>query len=169
MAHTPLCWGRPSTSTGSPTQQTNSCTESCLLSDKKFASRRPKMTGHCNCHRHPELSTKMLVLWDLSHRHRGRGRPRTNYEDTLKRDTSATSAKELATLMENCVRDVWWKHVKSRLRPPLVKYLLKNCSQNWFTFLPHQSRCTILCIIRQPISMDAFWLTSFFNDNIILF
>merc|ERR1711942_633868 len=66
------------------------------LSDK-IASRRLQLAGHC-C-RHPELSTQRLVLWEPKHGQRGRGRPRTNFVDTLKRDTGATSIGELATLM----------------------------------------------------------------------
>ena len=64
----------------------------------KIAARRLQLAGHC--FRHPELSAQKLILWEPSHGQRGRGRPRTNYVDTLKRDTGATDAKELASLME---------------------------------------------------------------------
>ena len=77
----------------------------------KIAARRLQLAGHC--FRHPELSAQKLILWEPSHGQRGRGRPRTNYVDTLKRDTGATDAKELASLMEE--RTVWRKHVGSRL------------------------------------------------------
>ena len=77
----------------------------------KIASRRLQLAGHC--YRHPELSAQKLILWEPSHGQRGRGRPRTNYVDTLKRDTGAANVKELASLMEE--RTVWRKHVGSRL------------------------------------------------------
>ena len=80
----------------------------------KIAARRLRLAGHC--HRHPELSTSKLVLWEPTHGHRGRGRPRTTYIDTLRRDTGAANSDELAVLMGN--RDVWRIHVASRLRTP---------------------------------------------------
>ena len=63
----------------------------------KIASRRLQLAGHC--YRHPELSTQKLVLWEPTHGHRGRGRPNTTYIDTLKRDTGAFEASEIAVLM----------------------------------------------------------------------
>ena len=78
----------------------------------KIASRRLQLAGHC--HRRTELSTQKLVLWQPTHGHKGRGRPRTDYVETLKRDTGATSASKLATLMSS--REVWRSHVRSRLR-----------------------------------------------------
>ena len=84
-----------------------------LVSDK-VASRRLELAGHC--YRHPELSTQKVILWEPKHGSRGRGRPRHNFIDTLKRDTGAASAHELATLMAD--RDVWRSHVKSRSGPP---------------------------------------------------
>ena len=63
----------------------------------KIASRRLQLAGHC--YRHPELSTQKLVLWEPTHGHRGRGRPNTTYIDTLKRDTGAFEASEIAALM----------------------------------------------------------------------
>ena len=80
----------------------------------KIASRRLQLAGHC--YRHPELSTQKLILWEPSHGRKGRGRPKCSFVDTLKRDTGAASAAELATLMAD--RDVWRQHVRSRLRPP---------------------------------------------------
>ena len=80
----------------------------------KIAARRLRLAGHC--HRHPELSTQKLVLWEPTHGRRGRGRPQTTYVDTLKRDTGASSTSELATMMED--RAVWRTHVKSRRHPP---------------------------------------------------
>ena len=78
----------------------------------KIAARRLRLAGHC--YRHPELSAKKLVLWEPTHGHRGRGRPRTTYVNTLCRDTGAVNSAELATLMEN--RDDWRARVASRLR-----------------------------------------------------
>ena len=80
----------------------------------KIASRRLQLAGHC--HRHPELSTQRLLLREPQHGHRGRGRPRTSFIDTLKRDTGAADVGELTSLMSD--RDVWSHHVRSRLRPP---------------------------------------------------
>ena len=50
-----------------------------------------------------------------SHRYRGRGRTKTTFVDTLKRDTGTASVGELATLMGD--RDEWRTHVRARLRP----------------------------------------------------
>ena len=47
----------------------------------KIASCKLQLAGHC--YRHPELRTQKLVLWEPTHRHRGRGRPKTTYIDTL--------------------------------------------------------------------------------------
>lgn len=80
----------------------------------KIAARRLRLAGHC--HRHPELCTQKLVLWEPTHGTKSRGGQRTTYVDTLKRDTGATSTQELATLMED--RAVWWTHVESRRHPP---------------------------------------------------
>ena len=83
------------------------------LSDK-VASRRMRLAGHC--HRHPELSTQKLILWEPTHGHRDVGRPRSSFIDTLKRDTGAASVGELGNLMSD--RVVWRTHVTARLRPP---------------------------------------------------
>ena len=69
-----------------------------VLTDK-IAARRLRLAGHC--FRHPELSTQKVVLWEPTHGQRGRGRPRTTFVDTLKRDTGTTSASELAVLMSD--------------------------------------------------------------------
>ncbi|KXJ06531.1 hypothetical protein AC249_AIPGENE24955 [Exaiptasia diaphana] len=82
--------------------------------DVKIAERRLRLAGHC--YRHPELSTQKLILWEPTHGTRSRGRPQSNYVDTLKRDTGAISSHELATLMED--RVVWSAIVKSRSHPP---------------------------------------------------
>ena len=78
----------------------------------KIASRRLQLAGHC--YRHPELSTQKLVLWEPTHGHRGRGRPNTTYIDTLKRDTGAFEASEIAALMAD--RRLWKDLVVARLR-----------------------------------------------------
>ena len=78
----------------------------------KIASRRLQLAGHC--YRHPELSTQKLVLWELTHGHRGRGRPNTTYIDTLKRDTGAFEASEIAALMAD--KRLWKDLVVARLR-----------------------------------------------------
>ncbi|KXJ08539.1 hypothetical protein AC249_AIPGENE10771 [Exaiptasia diaphana] len=58
--------------------------------DVKIAERRLRLAGHC--YRHPELSTQKLILWEPTHGTRSRGRPQSNYVDTLKRDTGAISS-----------------------------------------------------------------------------
>ena len=73
---------------------------------------RLQLAGHC--YRHPELSTQKLVLWEPTHGHRGRGRPNTTYIDTLKRDTGAFEASEIAALMAD--RRLWKDLVVARLR-----------------------------------------------------
>ena len=80
----------------------------------KIASRRLQLAGHC--FRHPELSAQKLVLWEPTHGHRNRGRPKTTFVDTLKRDTGTTVTSEIGTMMAD--RDCWRNHVRSRLRPP---------------------------------------------------
>ena len=79
----------------------------------KVASRRLGLAGHC--YRHPELSAQPLILWEPKHGHRGRGRPRASYIDTLKRDTGADNSVELASMMAE--RKVWRGRVVGRLRP----------------------------------------------------
>ena len=69
----------------------------------KIAARRIQLAGHC--FRHPELSAQPLILWEPSQGHRGRGRPRATYIDTLKRDTGVRETAELATLMAD--RKLW--------------------------------------------------------------
>ena len=80
----------------------------------KIASRRLHLAGHC--FGHPELSARPLVLWEPSHGHRGRGRPRATLIDTLKRGTGADDVAELASLMAE--RKIWRGNMVDRLRPP---------------------------------------------------
>lgn len=82
--------------------------------DAKIAERRLRLAGHC--HRHPELSTQKLLLWEPTHGTRRRGRPRTTYINTLLRDTGVTSTHDITSLMED--RAVWRTMVKSRSHPP---------------------------------------------------
>ena len=80
----------------------------------KITSRRLQLAGHC--YRHTELSSQKLVLWEPTHGYRGRGRPKTTFVVTLKRDTGAANVGELASLIGD--RDMWRNHVRARLRPP---------------------------------------------------
>ena len=82
--------------------------------DAKIAQRRLRLAGHC--HRHPELSTQKLLIWEPTHGHRRPGGQKTTYVDTLKRDTGASTTKELANMMG--VRDVWRSLVASQSHPP---------------------------------------------------
>ena len=74
----------------------------------KIASCRLQLAGHC--YRHPELSTQKLVLWEPTHGHR----LKTTYIDTLKRDTGAFEASEIAALMAD--KRLWKDLVVARLR-----------------------------------------------------
>ena len=80
----------------------------------KIAARRLRLAGHC--HRHPELSTQKLVLWEPTHGIKNRGGQHATFLTTLKRDTGVTSTDELTTLMVD--RTVWRTHVDSRRNPP---------------------------------------------------
>lgn len=79
----------------------------------KIASRRLQLAGHCQ--RHPELSVQPLVLWEPKHGQKSRGRPRTTFIDTLKRDTGVNDRDELATMMAE--RKLWRTRVIGRLWP----------------------------------------------------
>ena len=68
-------------STGPVTRQTSSYMARFELLKDKVASGHHQVAGHCHCHL--ELDTRKLVLWELTHGHRGRGRPRTRFIDTL--------------------------------------------------------------------------------------
>ena len=94
----------------------------------KIASRRLQLAGHC--YRHPELSTQKLVLWEPTHGHRGRGRPNTTYIDTLKRDTGAFEASEIAVLMAD--KRLWKDLVVARLRATKWVWV----SGHWSLILP---------------------------------
>ena len=101
-----------------PNQQLYAIDHSLLLYGElpavsnKIASRRLQLAGHC--YRHPELSTQKLVLWEPTHGHRGRGRPKTTYIDTLKRDTGAFEACEIVALMSD--KSLWKDLEVARLR-----------------------------------------------------
>ena len=78
----------------------------------KIASRRLQLAGHC--YRHPELSTQNYYLWEPTYGHRGRGRPKTTYINTLMRDTGAFEASEIAALIAD--KRLWKDVVVARLR-----------------------------------------------------
>ena len=79
---------------------------------KKIAVRKMRLAGHC--HRHQELPTRKLVLWEPTHGRRSAGRPKPTYVDVLKKDAGAESTNELARCMEN--RDDWKRRWRARLR-----------------------------------------------------
>ena len=79
---------------------------------KKIAVRRIRQSGHC--HRHQELPTIKLVLWEPTHGRRSAGRPKPTYVDVLKKDAGTESTNELARCMEN--RDDWKRRWRARLR-----------------------------------------------------
>ena len=55
-----------------------------------------------------------LVLRKPTHGHRGRGRPKTTYIDTLKRDAGEFEASEIAALMAD--KRLWKDLVVAHLR-----------------------------------------------------
>ena len=57
----------------------------------KVAARRMRPSGHCQ--RHP-----YLVLWEPTHGHRSRERPKSTLDDILKRDADVDSSHELEAL-----------------------------------------------------------------------
>ena len=75
----------------------------------KIRERRLKKAGHC--WRHPEEVAHELILWEPTHGHTNRGRPVTNYVNTLKKDTGAESTAELKTLFEDRKS---WKQLSNR-------------------------------------------------------
>ena len=78
----------------------------------KIRMRRMRLAGHSV--RHPELAASELVLWEPTHGRRNRGKSRTTYIDTLKRDTGLSDAAEIRTLMED--RKEWRSAIhKSRV------------------------------------------------------
>ena len=79
----------------------------------KIASKRTTLAGHCT--RHSELPASKVILWEPTHGHRRRGRPRGTYMDTLMRDAGLTSIAELRTCMME--RDDWRIRTRVRLRP----------------------------------------------------
>ena len=59
----------------------------------KVAARRMRPSGHCQ--RHP-----YLVLWEATHGHRSRGRPKSTLDDDiLFRDADVDSSQELEALI----------------------------------------------------------------------
>ena len=68
----------------------------------------------CQKCRKSNFSSRELVLWEPTHGHRGRGRPNTTYIDTLKRDTGAFEASEIAALIAD--KRLWKDLVVARLR-----------------------------------------------------
>ena len=91
----------------------------------KIAARRLQLAGHCQ--RHPELSAHKLVLWEPTHGQQGHGRQKTNYVDTLRRDTGAENSAELATLMvEGRSGGVVWHPACGRLSQSVSQSILAN-------------------------------------------
>ena len=80
----------------------------------KVAARRMSLVGHCI--RHPELPAEKVLLWELTHGHRRRGRQKDTFLDTLRKDAGLERTGELRTCMED--RGVWRIRTRARLRPP---------------------------------------------------
>ena len=80
----------------------------------KVAARRMRLAWHCQ--RHPYLHAHKLVLWEPTHGHRSRGRPKSTLVDILKRGADEDySSQELEALIHD--RRVWNNLVKARLWP----------------------------------------------------
>ena len=79
---------------------------------KKIASRRLQLAGHF--YRHPELSNQKSVLWEPTHGHRKRERPKTTYIDALKWDTGTFEASEIPPLMVD--KTLWKDLVVAHIR-----------------------------------------------------
>ena len=76
---------------------------------QKIAVRRIRFAGHC--YRRKNEPVSKLVLWTPKHGTRNRGRPATNYIDTLCQDTSL-EASELGAAMED--RIIWRSFVSRK-------------------------------------------------------
>lgn len=62
------------------------------------------------CQKQGELPASKLVLWELTHGHRSRGRPTLTYVILLKIDAEAPSSNEPAICLEN--QDDWRAHLR---------------------------------------------------------
>ncbi|KAI8521737.1 hypothetical protein Bbelb_014910 [Branchiostoma belcheri] len=72
--------------------------------EKEEKSCRMKLAAHCV--RHPDIieSKLELVLGEPTKGQRSRGRPRINFIDNLRSETSLTEVKEIQSLMEDKVK-----------------------------------------------------------------
>jgi hypothetical protein len=97
-------------------RQTNAMVCGGLIrASDKIAQRRMRLAGHLA--RHKEILTHQLVLWELQHGHRRRGRPHLTFVDILRRDTGLDDSKEINKLMLD--RKIWKETIAARtLKPP---------------------------------------------------
>ena len=86
--------------------------EELPLLGNKIAARRMKLAGHC--HRHPELASSDLVLWQPNQKLRRRRRPTVEFVEVLRKHAGNLTTTELHTVMED--RTVWRNHVTAHLR-----------------------------------------------------
>ena len=120
-----------------------------------IAGRRLQLAGHC--FRHPELSAQPLVLWQPNHGHRGRGRPKATYVDTLKRDTGTSDSGELAALMRD--RIVWREHIGRQLATEWVS----DCLWHWLfvvLIVRHTDFCDDECVLMIVCDTECLCLHS---------
>ena len=73
------------------------------LLSTKIRTRRLWLAGHCI--RHDDVVAPSLVLWEPQQGRASRGRQRSTFIDTLKRDTRLQSTSEIQTLMLD--RSLW--------------------------------------------------------------
>ena len=86
-----------------------------------------KLAGHFQ--RHPELILHPLVLWEPTHEHKSRGRPRLTFVDSLRFNTLLKETKEIAVTMAD--RDRWRAlvHDSREYYPPLTITVTCNSIQ----------------------------------------
>ena len=81
----------------------------------KIQKRRMRLAGHCI--RHDDLVAHKLILWEPTHGHRSRGRPKLSYVDNLRKDMELKCTDEIRALMND--RTLWRSAIDSRtLQPP---------------------------------------------------
>ena len=81
----------------------------------KIQARRMRLAGHIQ--RHDDLAAHQLLLWEPSHRTRGRGRPPLTFVDNLISNTGLKNTGEIKELIS--ARKLWRHIIETRtLKPP---------------------------------------------------
>ena len=93
----------------------------------KLAQGRMRLASAGHAQRHPELILHLLVLWESTHGHRSRERPRLTFVDSLRLDTGLKrETKEIAVTMAD--RDLWRAlvHDSREYYPSLNNYYING-------------------------------------------